>query len=75
MSSDAARGLGCAADTVVLPALLASRLMCWPSVLGVAIIGYPDKLDPPNRVSSYEWVNLPVRWTPAGTCDRAQRYD
>ena len=30
--------------------------------LGVALIGYPDKLQPPNRVSSYEWVNLPVRW-------------
>jgi hypothetical protein len=48
---------------VVLPALLASRLMVLAvGYLGVAIIGYPDKLDPPNRVSSYEWVNLPVRW-------------
>ncbi|MEO5821142.1 MAG: mannosyltransferase family protein [Vicinamibacteraceae bacterium] len=48
---------------VVLPALLASRLMVLVvGYLGVAVIGYPDKLDPPNRVSSYEWVNLPVRW-------------
>ena len=48
---------------VVLPALLASRLMVLVvGYLGVALIGYPEKLDPPNRVSSYEWVNLPVRW-------------
>ncbi|MFI5078055.1 MAG: hypothetical protein ACHQRO_11965, partial [Vicinamibacteria bacterium] len=47
----------------VLPALIASRLMVLAvGYLGVALIGYPDKLDPPNRVSSYEWVNLPVRW-------------
>ncbi len=51
------------ATRVVLPALLASRLMVLAvGYLGVALIGYPDKLDPPNRVSSYEWVNLPVRW-------------
>jgi hypothetical protein len=51
------------ATRVVLPVLLASRLMVLAvGYLGVAIIGYPDKLDPPNRVSSYEWVNLPVRW-------------
>jgi Mannosyltransferase (PIG-V) len=48
---------------VVLPALIASRLMVLVvGYLGVALIGYPDKLQPPNRVSSYEWVNLPVRW-------------
>ena len=47
----------------VLPALIASRLMVLAvGYLGVALVGYPDKLDPPNRVSSYEWVNLPVRW-------------
>jgi hypothetical protein len=51
------------ATRVVLPALLASRLMVLAvGYLGVALIGYPDKLDPPNRVSAYEWVNLPVRW-------------
>jgi hypothetical protein len=51
------------ATRVVLPALLASRLMVLAvGYLGVALIGYPDKLDPPNRVSHYEWVNLPVRW-------------
>ena len=48
---------------VVLPALLASRLMVLAvGYLGVALIGYPDKLDPPNRVSHYEWANLPIRW-------------
>jgi len=48
---------------VVLPPLIASRLMVLAiGYLGVAVIGYPDKLDPPNRVSSYEWVNLPIRW-------------
>jgi hypothetical protein len=48
---------------VVLPSLLASRLMVLAvGYLGVALIGYPDKLDPPNRVSHYEWVNLPIRW-------------
>ena len=48
---------------VVLPALIASRLTVLAvGYLGVALIGYPDKLDPPNRVSSYEWVNLPIRW-------------
>ena len=47
----------------MLPALIASRLMVLAvGYLGVALIGYPDKLDPPNRVSSYEWVNLPIRW-------------
>ena len=47
----------------VLPALIVSRLMVLAvGYLGVALVGYPDKLDPPNRVSSYEWVNLPVRW-------------
>ena len=47
----------------VLPALIASRLMVLAvGYLGVVLIGYPDKLQPPNRVSSYEWVNLPVRW-------------
>ena len=48
---------------VVLPPLLASRLMVLlVGYLGVAVIGYPDKMDPPNRVSHYEWVNLPIRW-------------
>jgi Mannosyltransferase (PIG-V) len=48
---------------VVLPALLASRLMVLAvGYLGVALVGYPDKLDPPNRVSHYEWINLPIRW-------------
>jgi len=48
---------------VVLAALLVSRLMVLAvGYLGVALIGYPDKLDPPNRVSHYEWVNLPIRW-------------
>jgi hypothetical protein len=47
----------------VLPSLLASRLMVLAvGYLGVALIGYPDKMDPPNRVSHYEWVNLPIRW-------------
>ena len=35
---------------VLMSAILASR---WSAT---------DKLDPPNRVSSYEWVNLPIRW-------------
>ena len=48
---------------VVLPALLASRLIVLlVGYLSVALIGYPEKLDPPNRVSHYEWVNLPIRW-------------
>ena len=47
----------------MLPALIASRLMVLAvGYLGVALVGYPDKLDPPNRVSRYELVNLPVRW-------------
>ena len=45
---------------VVLPSLLASRLMVLAvGYLGVALIGYPDKLEPPNRVSRSELVNLP----------------
>jgi Mannosyltransferase (PIG-V) len=48
---------------VVLPSLLASRLMVLAvGYLGVALIGYPDKLEPPNRVSRSELVNLPIRW-------------
>jgi hypothetical protein len=60
----ALRAAWCAPVTkVVLPAVLASRLMVLAvGYLGVALIGYPDKLDPPNRVSHYEWVNLPIRW-------------
>lgn len=47
----------------VLPSLVASRLMVLAvGYLGVALIGYPDKREPPNRVSQYEWVNLPIRW-------------
>ena len=48
---------------VVLPALIASRLMVLAvGYLGVVLVGYPDKLQPPFRVSSNELVNLPVRW-------------
>jgi hypothetical protein len=51
------------ATRVVLPSLLASRLMVLAvGYLGVAVIGYPDKLEPPNRVSRSELVNLPIRW-------------
>ena len=50
------------ATRVVLPALLASRIMVLAvGFLGVVLIGYPDK-SPPFRVSRNEAVNLPVRW-------------
>jgi hypothetical protein len=47
----------------VLPALLASRLMVLAvGYFGVALVGYPNDREPPNRVSRNELVNLPVRW-------------
>lgn len=47
---------------VVLPSLLASRLMVLAvGYLGVALIGYPEK-SPPFRVSHNEVVNLPAKW-------------
>ena len=50
------------ATRVVLPPLLASRLMVLAvGFLGVVLVGYPDK-SPPFRVSRNEMVNLPVRW-------------
>jgi hypothetical protein len=48
---------------VVLPALLVSRLMVLVvGYFGVALVGYPNNQEPPNRVSRNEWINLPVRW-------------
>jgi hypothetical protein len=47
---------------VVLPPLLATRLMVLAAgFLGVVLIGYPEGA-PPFRVSRNEMVNLPVRW-------------
>lgn len=47
---------------VVLPPLLATRLMVLVvGFLGVVLIGFPDGT-PPFRVSRNEMVNLPVRW-------------
>jgi mannosyltransferase PIG-V len=50
------------ATRVVLPALVASRLMVLVvGFLGVVLIGYAPGA-PPFRVSRNEMVNLPVRW-------------
>ena len=50
------------ATRVVLPPLVASRLMVLAvGFLGVVLVGFPDK-SPPFRVSRNELVNLPVRW-------------
>jgi hypothetical protein len=58
----AQRAWAAPATRVVLPALVASRLMVLAvGFLGVVLIGFPDK-SPPFRVSRNEAVNLPVRW-------------
>lgn len=57
-----ARWWAAPATRVVLPPLIASRLMVLVvGFLGVVLIGYPDNA-PPFRVSRNEMVNLPVRW-------------
>ena len=50
------------ATPVVLPALIASRLMVLGvGFLGVVLIGFPPNA-PPFRISRNEAINLPMRW-------------
>lgn len=50
------------ATRVVLPALVASRVMVLAvGFLAVVLVGYADN-EPPFRVSRNEMINLPVRW-------------